>query len=122
MAPLIIHTGTFYIAHAELAHLHTGGPVTYRLNPYVTVATSPDKVTQDTVLDLSAADGPHRACPIHYPYVSTMPIASDWEHHWLYAGLDWPLAVCNHTSHGWQKLRYTTSTSRASSSSILPHS
>lgn len=30
----------FYIAHAELAYLHTGRPVNYRLNPYVTVAAS----------------------------------------------------------------------------------
>lgn len=37
MASLITRTGTFYITYAELAHLHTGGPVAYRLNPYVTV-------------------------------------------------------------------------------------
>lgn len=100
MASLIIHDGTFYIAHAELARLHTGGPVTYRLNPHVTVAASAGKVTQGTVLDLSAADGLHRACPIHYPHSSTVPVASHWEQRWLYDGLDWLLAVCNHTSHG----------------------
>lgn len=37
MATLITRTGNFYITYAELAHLHTGGPVAYRLNPYVTV-------------------------------------------------------------------------------------